>query len=156
MAVIPCCGHNRWYSNHSSSHTTIFYLLIENIYHCRSRMLCTIRNVTIWHTCFLETNQSSPFDVLCWYYVLLHRRGISALALTFSRRLEALQWLTRPNNDLVSDTRDVAVGPMCTKYLWKCKQLLVAHWSRIDHLNLDSLCHYFWVLYFSQTIMYLL
>ena len=70
MAVIPCCGHITWSSTCSSLRTSLFSPLVPYIYNSHSSMPYTSRNVTVWQTCFPETNHSAPFE--CNHVLILH------------------------------------------------------------------------------------
>ena len=69
MAVIPCCGHITWSSTCSSLQMIIFSPLFPYMHNCRSSMPCMSCNVTVWQTCFPETNHSVPFE--CTHLLIL-------------------------------------------------------------------------------------
>ena len=53
----------------SSLSTTLFYPLVPYTHNRRSSKPCTSRNVTVWQTCFPETNHSAPFE--CTHLLIL-------------------------------------------------------------------------------------
>ena len=140
MAVISCCGHIMWSSTCSSLRMTLFSPLVPHTHKCRSSMPCTSRNVTVWQTCFPETNHSFPFECT---HLLIFRPFASTRHTCTSFHVSTLFGSSALTEQGITLTLLVSqemslYGLMCTPSACKCNQLLlVVHWS--THLSsLDS------------------
>ena len=150
MVVIPCYDHITWSSTCSSLHTTLFSPLVPYTHNCHSSMHCTSCNVTVWQSCFPETNHCALFE--CTHLLILRPFASMRHACTsfhVSTCLEALHWLNKALTLTLLVTRDMSLLDLgvchlsgnVINYWWYTGLHISQVWSCSDRS--------IWVLHFS-------